>query len=134
MAIKKEWLFNKLRKLMALIPVAGILSGCASVDPYEHMSGEAYEYQMEQIMNHMDTEGMTAHEVIANYLFRFTDGMKARAPIFIVVSIIIGIGLLFTIRKNLKIRKFAIFGFIIGFPMITILSTYVLAFLTGMFL
>lgn len=88
------------------------------------------EIRLSEIAN--GSQEVTASTAATKYL-EFCDNAKLWAPLLIGGSILIGIILLRVFKKDGNIRKMALFGNIIGFPLFVLFFVYVLCFLYGMF-
>lgn len=103
---------NSFRQFLSLISFMVLplftLLGCSNLEDINSMT---YKY---------NTQKLQGVELLASYYSR------ARVITYIVSAISIGIGvlLLLTIKNNKKVKRRALFGFIIGFPILLLVILY----------
>ena len=125
---------KKIKKMFVLMCMMCVmfLTGCqvdTSTDLYNHIKQQTDVYTNNTAQIKKDSVVYLTEKA-----YDFCNNLKRVAPMVIIGSEVIGLALLNIVKEDQRIRKHALFLFIITIPLIMFLLTYGLSWLVGTFL
>lgn len=113
-------------QLLLICMCALLLSGCSDESTYANVNDDI----MEQLT---DDDYSSGSFLSAETYLNWCNQVKWYAVPVILISILVGIGMMVIFRHVKKIFKMGLFGFVIGIPVLVILVVYAMCFLYGKF-
>lgn len=120
-----------MRKYLLLIMMlfaAMLFSACSNQTVYDNVNNEII---IEQLANGEEVEDVQL--LTSEQYLRWCNTAKWYAPFIIAGSLFLGVLLFSVFKKEKKIRRAALFVFILGIPVCTIIVVYVVCYLYGKF-
>ena len=131
-----EDLVRKIKYLYIVLPVF-MLTGCGeqTSDVFGHVLNED---AMDDLINGVSNSGERANasfkELVTQYTFEASKGLKYILPYVIIISVVIGVLGLILVKKDQKVRRVCILWFIIAIPILMIAITYIVSYVAGQLL
>lgn len=105
-----------------------VLTGCSSNSVYDDFSNN-YEESYQKIVNHevsQELKGKSWNEKVHYYTLKALDTAKPICLIVAAISFIVGLIIVLTVRKERKIKRWAMFTLMVGIPLVMALIIFVL--------
>lgn len=128
---------RKIALILSVFILCSTLCACnaSNGDTYTHLLGEEAAQSAIDLANGTTISGSVNFRTwVSNVTLSIAVGLRSVCVIVCFVSVLVGIIGLFLFKKTMWIRKYCIFGAIIGIPVLMIVLTYGSAFLASWFL
>lgn len=116
---------------LIVIIIVLLLTGCGQESLYEEIYGMNQADILSQVAG--EGSGLNSAPDFPDLVYRTCIQMKKWTPIIMVGSWLLGIFISIVFRSSKEIRKWALFTLILGIPLISFVSVYILCFLYGSF-